>query len=188
MSWDLDGGGHEGWAAPVLDDGREAHGSSGHGQFVRGITGKYAVDPYMEDVEIVPDVHVAGWRGGCECGWKGRTWTRVFDKESEDISQLKAFVAASDYADADQVVESSIHEEWKAHVAPVHAVLAVEQAKEACRQAERKLTETVITARASKVPWADIGRAAGMTRQAAHERWDKAAKLELARPEEALDD
>ncbi|WP_345054270.1 hypothetical protein [Arthrobacter methylotrophus] len=61
MNWDLDGGGHEGWAAPVLDDGREAHGSSGHGQFVRGITGKYPVDPYMDDVEIVPDVHVAGW-------------------------------------------------------------------------------------------------------------------------------
>ncbi|WP_345054267.1 hypothetical protein [Arthrobacter methylotrophus] len=62
----------------------------------------------------------------------------------------------------------------------------MEQAREACLAAERKLARTVVAARAVSASWADIGRAAGMTRQAAHERWDKTAKQELS-PERSED-
>jgi hypothetical protein len=177
MSWDLDGGGHEGWAAPVLGDGREAHGSSGHGQFARGITGKYPVDPYMPEVEIVPDNHVVGWRGVCECGWRGQTWTRVFDKELEDLGLLRSFVASGDYADASGAVEEAIHGEWENHVSPLLALREIKLARQASLVAEQKLTAAVLAARRVQATWADIGSAAGMSRQAAHQRWEPFTKV-----------
>lgn len=38
---------------------------------------------------------------------------------------------------------------------------------EVCQQ----LDEAVVTARAAGASWSEVGRAAGMTRQSAHERW-----------------
>jgi hypothetical protein len=185
VSWDLDGGGHEGWAAPVLGDGREAHGSSGHGQFARGVTGKYPVDPYMPDVEIVPDDHVVGWRGACECGWRGEAWTRVFEKELEDLSLLRSFIASGDYADASAAVEEAIHREWDNHVAPSLALEEIRLARQACLAAEQKLTAAVLTARAAKATWSDIGNAAGMSRQSAHQRWEPFTKVSEDRQQTA---
>ena len=48
---------------------------------------------------------------------------------------------------------------------------AVEEATETLREAQLKLDSTVREARANGCSWADIGAAAGMTRQSAWERW-----------------
>ncbi|MBT2586464.1 hypothetical protein [Arthrobacter sp. ISL-95] len=67
-------------------------------------------------------------------------------------------------------MEGAIHEEWHAHIAPSEAILGVEAAKER-RQAGHRLDRTVAAAKAAGASWTDIGRAAGISRQAAHERW-----------------
>jgi hypothetical protein len=47
----------------------------------------------------------------------------------------------------------------------------VEAAARDDAQAGRRLDKTVAAAKAAGATWADVGRAAGITRQAAHERW-----------------
>lgn len=61
---------------------------------------------------------------------------------------------------------------------------AMERVRERARQSvsnaaaerdvqERRLTEAVLLARAAGISWEDIGSAAGVTRQAAWQRWGK---------------
>ena len=67
--------------------------------------------------------------------------------------------------------EDAIHEEWKAHIAPSEAILGVEAAAREYAQAGQRLDKTVAAAKAAGASWADIGRAVGISRQSAHERW-----------------
>lgn len=63
---------------------------------------------------------------------------------------------------------------WQAeHLAPAASLVAVAAAAADIASATDRLNETVAYARASARSWADIGRAAGMSRQAAHERWGR---------------
>ncbi|MGO4591029.1 hypothetical protein [Paenarthrobacter sp. 2TAF44] len=68
-------------------------------------------------------------------------------------------------------MEDAVQEEWLAHIAPSEAILGVEAAAKEHRQAGHRLDKTVAASNAAGASWADIGRAAGISRQAAHERW-----------------
>ena len=68
-------------------------------------------------------------------------------------------------------VEDAVQDEWMIHIAPSEAILGVEAAAKEHRQAGHRLDKTVEAAKAAGASWADIGRAAGISRQAAHERW-----------------
>lgn len=57
------------------------------------------------------------------------------------------------------------------HIAPSEAILGVYAAARENRQAGHRLDKTVAAAEAAGASWTDIGRAAGISRQAAHERW-----------------
>ncbi|UOD83350.1 hypothetical protein [Paenarthrobacter ureafaciens] len=56
------------------------------------------------------------------------------------------------------------------HIAPSEAIPGVEAAAREHRQASHRLDKTVAAAKASSASGADIGRAAGISRQSAQER------------------
>ncbi|MFF2317756.1 hypothetical protein ACFVTE_15980 [Arthrobacter sp. NPDC058097] len=172
MSWSTDySEGHEGWAASVTPDGRRTGSSTGQGMLVEGITGRYERDTTLPDYEVVPHREIIGWQGQCECGWQGELWERVPSAEEADAGRRKVHLPLEKSAHAPEAVEDAIGDEWLEHVAPFGAVAGVEAAARDYAQAGRRLDKTVAAAKAAGATWADIGRAAGITRQAAHERW-----------------
>lgn len=171
MGWVLDDGSHEGWAACVAPDGRLSGTSTGQGMLVPGITGSYPRGAMMPDHEVVPDAAMVGWRGACSCGWRGLPWTRVASPAEANASLRRDYVSPDGFADASPHVEEAIHDEWLAHVAPVEATAGVAAAAREYAQAGRRLEKSVAAARTSGATWAEIGKAVGITRQTAHERW-----------------
>lgn len=171
MGWVSNDYEHEGWAAAVASDGRLSASSSREGMLMQGITGRYQQDKMLPDYEVVPDREIIGWRGSCDCGWRGELWARVTSPAAADLSQRRDYVSPNDFANASGTVEDAIHEEWKAHLAPLEAVAGVEAAAREYTQAGHRLDKTVAAAKAAGASWTDIGRAVGISRQSAHERW-----------------
>ncbi|MCI9872774.1 hypothetical protein [Arthrobacter humicola] len=171
MGWVSDDNEHEGWAAAVAPDGRLSGSSTSEGMLVEGITGHYKPDRMMPDYEVVPDSEIIGWRGACQCGWRGELWERVTSPEAADFSRRREYLAYDEFAHASNEVENAIHDEWKTHLAPLEAVAGVKAAAREYNQAGHRLDKTVAAAKAAGASWADIGRAVGISRQSAHERW-----------------
>jgi hypothetical protein len=171
MGWVSNDDEHEGWAAAVAPDGRLAGSSTIEGMLVEGITGRYRPDKMMPDYEVVPDREVIGWRGACTCGWRGELWERVSSPADADFSRRREYLAPNEFAHASSKVEDAIHDEWKTHLAPLEAVAGVKAAAREYSQAGQRLDKTVAAAKAAGASWADIGRAVGISRQSAHERW-----------------
>lgn len=171
MTWSTDDGKHEGWAACVAPDGRLSFASNATGQLVHGVTGRYQEDHLTHDAEFVPDDEIRSWRAACTCGWVGPLWSRVLSADLEDRPRRQFFVPLGDFADAPEALEDAIGDQWRDHATPVMAAAAVEAAARAYAAAGKDLTRAVAAARAHDVPWSEIGRAAGMSKQAAHERW-----------------
>jgi hypothetical protein len=61
--------------------------------------------------------------------------------------------------------------DYRRHLAPDEALAAVAELTGQVNVGERQLDAAVATARAAGASWEAIGRAAGITRQSAHERW-----------------
>lgn len=162
---------HKGWAARVAPDGRLSASSTAGGMLVKGVTGHYPPDKTLPGFEVIPNRQIIGWRGQCECGWQGEMWERVTSREAADFSRRRDYFAPEEPAFASGEVEDAIHDEWKTHIAPSEAILGVEAAAREYNQAGRRLDQTVAAAKASGASWADIGRAVGISRQSAHERW-----------------
>ncbi len=171
MGWLSTDNEHEGWAAAVAPDGRLSASSTGEGMLVQGITGRYKPDKMLPGYEVVPDSEIIGWRGTCGCRWQGGLWERVRSPADADLSRRRDYVPLHVFASASSEVDNAIHEECKAHIAPSDAVLGVEAAAREYTQAGRRLDKTVAAAKAAGASWTDIGRAAGISRQSAHERW-----------------
>ncbi|MDE8670984.1 hypothetical protein PY310_20695 [Pseudarthrobacter sp. H3Y2-7] len=98
-------------------------------------------------------------------------WERVTTPAAADFSRRGDYVAPDEFANASSEVEDAIQDEWNAHIAPSEAILGVEAAAREYNQAGRRLDKTVAAAKAARASWADIGRAVGISRQSAHERW-----------------
>ena len=111
------------------------------------------------------------WRGACTCGWQGELWQRVLTAADADLAARKEYVPVGEFADVSGEVEDAVQEEWLVHIAPFEAILGVEAAARAHRRAGHRLDKAVAAAKAAAASWTDIGRAAGISRQAAHERW-----------------
>lgn len=171
MGWVSNDNEHEGWAAPVAPDGRLSASSTAEGMLVKGVTGRYVPDVTMPDYELIPDKEIIGWRGACVCGWQGEMWERVTTPAAADFSRRRDYVAPDEFANASSEVEDAIQDEWNTHIAPSEAILGVEAAAREYNQAGRRLDKTVAAAKSSGASWADIGRAVGISRQSAHERW-----------------
>lgn len=171
MGWVSNDNKHEGWAASVAPDGRLSASSTAEGMLVKGLTGRYVPDVTMPDYELIPDKEIIGWRGACVCGWQGEMWERVTTPAAADFRRRRDYVAPDEFANASSEVEDAIQDEWNAHIAPSEAILGVEAAAREYSQAGQRLDKTVAAAKAAGTSWADIGRAIGISRQSAHERW-----------------
>lgn len=128
MGWISNDYEHEGWATAVAPDGRMSASSTGEGMLVKGITGHYKPDKMLPDYEVVPDSEIIGWRGACECGWRGELWEHVTSPAAADFSRRRDYLSPDDFAHASSEVENAIHDEWKAHLAPLDAVAGMEAA------------------------------------------------------------
>ncbi|MEV6071846.1 hypothetical protein AB0L82_35355 [Nocardia sp. NPDC052001] len=120
--------------------------------------------------EFRPQSEVVAWQPICECEsrWRGTRWERVGTPSEQDLAHHLAY---SEAAWALNEIEDQGHAEWLRHIAPFRGLSAVEDAAEAVSAAQAELTHAVNQAREHGASWDAIGRAAGMTRQSAHERW-----------------
>jgi len=124
----------------------------------------------VEVEEWRSDAAVVGWVAGCECGWRGRPWTRVPSPELADRS-ARLLTTSGDFYDLDGPEETLVMDEWRTHIAPFRTIEAVEEAAARHAATGRALDEAVAAARAAGASWTDVGRAAGVSRQSAHVRW-----------------
>lgn len=133
--------GHEGYPATVLDDGTE---TSVHTETIQN--------------------RVTGWRAACECGWRGtQFWPRAaFRDWTSSIAPDEVAGFATGHG---------AYGEWFEHLHAALPGLAVHDAAQELAAARETLDQAVATARASGASWTLIGKAAGITRQSAHERW-----------------
>jgi hypothetical protein len=153
---------HEGWVVPFFADGAESAGTTSN----RGVLVDFDRDEWR------PDSDVIGWRAGCDCGWRGPEWLRVASPgEAEWVDVAGRLIHNPDSAYLEPDAEQVVIDEWRQHIAPHKLMERVEEAAEAYTTAGRELDKLVTEAHAAGASWADIGRAVGITRQSARERW-----------------
>ena len=175
MGYVTDDGQHEGWDAAEFPGGLFSVGSGTSANGVSGVLVRYLRRELDTGEPGVLDGRTAiGWRGVCECGWRGLLWEKVTDPAVHDLAARKVFdPAPSIYGDVPAgFLEDAIYREWLGHL-PSAALADVRAAAEDVRKAEARLDEAVRRARDGGDSWADIGDAAGMARQSAHERWSR---------------
>ncbi|MGI8677318.1 MAG: hypothetical protein ACR2LX_01240 [Jatrophihabitans sp.] len=172
MGWIRDGAyDHEGWVADVLADGRVAGGSTAGGVIVHELTGDDVVAGYKVrryegsgylDV-VVPWDQVATWRVTCQCGWTG--------SERPAVTETKYGTRNC----PEELEDAWAAPEWDAHVAPFAALTDLEQLADQSRDIEQRISDTVRLARAGGASWAQVGRAAGLSKQGAQQHWSHPA-------------
>lgn len=180
MGWIDEDGMHEGYFLPLFADGSQ--GSSLHGDQI-----EIGVDPEGRKIpigkrELRSQDEVTGWDLCCNCSFKGsrqyRTvvlarWERVWPPEISDPAARRVATDDPWWIDGDPAVEEAALPVWESHVSPQKAIEAITSAQVATGRASRQLDEAVAAGRAGGLSWADIGRAVGVTRQAARERWGR---------------
>lgn len=154
MTWDYNN--HEGRAATIVDGGRRVVSYASDGMV-------------LEDGTSVADSDAIGWRAECSCGWKAPL---MFERVSDPSAALKPWqVFETEGGWAPKEIEDICHTEWLDHVRPEMGIDEVRKAAEDHRLSGERLDSSVSEARRYGVSWADIGKAVGVTRQTAHERW-----------------
>ncbi|QHD88490.1 hypothetical protein GR168_23095 (plasmid) [Gordonia sp. JH63] len=100
-------------------------------------------------------------------------WTRVPSASLEDLTRHRVFAPDTDvHADERSEVADAARVVWRReHLDPIGVVDEIRAAADARRDADARLDAAVAKARRLGRSWADIGAAAGMTRQSANERW-----------------
>lgn len=104
-----------------------------------------------------PDL--AGWQAECACGWQG-----LVRGEGPEAGEPATEGAVP------LVVQRVLRREWAAHVG-ASVTATVRRAADEVARAQERLDAAVRGARTSGASWAQIGDAAGITKQSAHERW-----------------
>jgi hypothetical protein len=173
---------HEGYLVPEFEDGERGIGTTG---------GDIPADSIA--VQMLPDAsyrarpagEVIGWRVHCDCYREGRSghetwvskqlWIRVPSTALQDLTARKLYAPDEDVVDVGHGgddVEQAVREEWRAeHIDAIDAGAAIHDAMSAQRAADAQLDAAVEAARRKGLSWAKIGAAAGVSAQAAHERW-----------------
>lgn len=168
MGWlSEDADDHEGGVVNVLLDGRVADGGVSEGVVVDGVTAADVAAgrevrryPGSDEVDvIVAWDQVATWRVRCVCGWTGGELPAVTDTEygTRDCP--------------DELADRVFRPQWQAHIAPIVALAELEQLVEQLRSIQDRVDETVRRARNGGASWAQIGRAAVLSKQGAQQRW-----------------
>lgn len=190
MSWSTDDGRHEGYVLAEFADGVRARGTSGGGvpddQVVIDV--EYVGEPgAITDTKFTtrPAAEAIGWRVMCDCReqlesssvtntWVSDLLTRVPSKALEDATAGRIFAMDDEVIDVDESHFEVLLAIWRRdHVDKLDALAAVREARQRARVAQDDLDTAARSARAGGATWEAIGRAAGMARQSAQERWGK---------------
>ena len=185
MGWVSEDGRHEGYLVPQFVDGQRGAGVTG-GSIPRDQVAT-GVEVQAEDgtwsYPLRPAGEVTGWVICCDCyardsfrptTWVGPVFTRVASQALEDLDKLRLYATDEDvaYASAREDVDEAVLSLWRTeHVFATDALSEVEAASAAAAAARHRLDAAVTFARHGGASWAAIGRATGMTRQSAQERW-----------------
>lgn len=162
MSWTTDDGSHEGWTADTFTDDALGGGwgtppDGGPPGVLVAVLGTRRLD--YADWQYRPPAAITGWRGACDCGWRG------------PIHPRPAGMTAEDAIDAPEDIEDACHAAWQAHVEPFEGASDLRRLADEHTATGQRLDHGVRAARARGTSWAVIGDAVGITRQSAHERW-----------------
>ncbi|MGI4896127.1 MAG: hypothetical protein ACRYF3_13545 [Janthinobacterium lividum] len=101
-------------------------------------------------------------------------WDRVLDPRDEDLQGGRLYLAPGGTAmDASERldVQTAMRRCWAEHLAPLEKTVQLQAAWTRHRQALAAVEDAVHAARTAGLSWVDVGRATGMTRQSARERW-----------------
>ena len=173
---------HEAWLHPVFGDGALGKGST----MVDGVDYEIVgFGSHSSDDELRPSAEIVGWVLECDCyrsdgpqsraSWRDPVpWSRVPSRSLEDLSGHRVFATdseASYVADRPDVEEAAKLVWQRDHLDPADVDDAIRRAAAARRKADADLDAAVVRARRQGRSWAEIGAAAGMSRQSAHERW-----------------
>jgi len=147
---------HEGTlGATFADGGVGAAYAAGKVLVVR--VGERELEP--DEFEARPEDEVTGWVMACSCGWRGEQWHRA---DVTDVSRRRAYSPWPSPPMDD--IEEYTSAEYQDHIAPIRAEVLAEISVSAT-------PELVGRARELGAEWPEIAAAAGLTTQAAHERW-----------------
>jgi len=189
MGWISEDGTHEGYLVPQFVDGQRGRGVTGgsipDGQVAVGDLFQTTDGSWEYPTRSAGEV--TGWVVCCDCSsatslgsersWLGPVFTRVPSKALEDLAARRIFAPDEDVAYAghrDDVAEAASQLWHVEHAFAVDALQEVAAAAAAAATARERLDDAAAFARHGGASWADIGRAAGMTRQSAQERWRRA--------------
>ena len=175
---------HEGYVLPEFADGQRGLGTSG-GDIPDDQIAVEALDG--GSYRTRPAGEVVGWRVVCDCYLRARAartevwvsdhlWTRVPSPMQHDPNALRIHADDADVVDAghgDDLEEAARLLWRREHIDAIDAAVAIKAAVGTVRSAQDALDDTVRAARQRGLSWAKIGAAAGVTAQAAHERWSK---------------
>lgn len=160
---------HEGYAVAVLGDGSEPAASSWWN---------------YDGSEGRP--RAIAVRAGCECGWRSKEMFPIdfADHEAtegfefndgpfgawstEHIGQLLGTTVPLELTEAIATVRRML-----AGLASSRPLAAITAAADVEKLAGARLQDAVTVARGRDASWESIGKAAGTTRQSAHQRWSK---------------
>ena len=138
-----------------------------------------------------PAGDVIGWRVVCNCYYSPsdvmptkrwisqQLWTRVPSPVRHDPNAFRIYATDDDILDAasgDDADKAGHAVWWNEHISDIDAEAEIGAALAAIRSGEQQLNRAVLQARTKQLSWARIGAAAGMSAQAAHERWAQRAK------------
>ncbi|SDT93293.1 hypothetical protein [Gordonia westfalica] len=170
---------HEAALVAVFEDGTESRGST----MVGGVDYEL-IDPGRRGKDgLRPSAEIAGWVLRCDCARRTSSdvstwtdpvqWARVPSASLEDLVGHRVFAPDTDL---DVNVRPEVAEVARAvwrreHLDPIDVDYEIQAAADARRDADARLDAAVAKARRLGRSWADIGAAAGMTRQSANERW-----------------
>jgi hypothetical protein len=168
MGYMSEDGRHEGWDAAEFPDGWLSVGADPGG--VLTVAPASIARGSDTPVNVVDGRTAIGWRGVCTCGWLGPLFRRVPSPGQQDVARHQVHADPGPGAIVPAELEGAIFAEWKAHL-PHETLAEVTAAAEDARKAEARLDDAVARARAASQTWEAIGRAAGMTRQSANQRW-----------------
>lgn len=177
MSWTDDSGRHEGYLECLFEDGWAGGGWSDGGVTV-------TVDPSGHRVPYDawtsrPQAEVISWRLACNhpdgTTWRSdHEWIRVPSQSLEDLAAHRIFAPDDDagFVDDRDDVHAAVIAQWHSeHVDPLTSLDEIGSARREVAEATRRLDQAVARARVAEMSWEAIGKAAGISRQSAHERW-----------------
>ncbi len=145
-----------------------------------GITITHTPDgsPIADREHYRDEAGITGWQVACaeegadgHIHWRGPVWTRT--RAADDADTHYCFNDGHGFAEDSGEFGDAAMQDWYAHIRPFQALRQIEVITDEVTEAEYRRVEAVRQARAGGASWADIGRAARITAQSAHEHWSK---------------